>query len=48
MFPCLTPTPEELAEEERRRKKRIKDHEKYLRRKERKRLEALSAEQETA
>ena len=46
--PLPDPTPEELAAEERRRKKRIKDHEKYLRRKERKRLAALAAEQETA
>ena len=46
--PLPKPTPEELAEEEWRRKKRIKAHEKYLRRKERKRLAALAEEQETA
>ena len=46
--PLPEPTPEELEAEERRRKKRIKDHEKYLRRKERKRLAVLTAEDETA
>ena len=46
--PLPEPTPEELAEEEWRRKKRVKAHEKYLRRKERKRLAALAEEQETA
>ena len=34
--PMPEPTPEELAAEEKRRQKRIRDHEKYLRQKERK------------
>ena len=35
-MPMPEPTPEELAAEEKRRQKRIRDHEKYLRQKERK------------
>ena len=44
----LEPTPEELAEEEHRRKNRIKNHEKNLRRKEKKAAVSAAAEQESA
>ena len=45
--PLPAPTQAELEKEERRKKERIKNHEKYLRKKERARLAALSVAQES-